>query len=246
MSRSRPDTNQPNPATRWYEWNGEKGQIRYYDKTAKRNVEVETGFTFLLLDQLGSVGGWHKRSDTAIWANAVKDLSTQPLTVRTKTDGIIASGLYKQIKADLHAVDGHFETQLYLGYKAEDGALSIGCLRLHGAALHAWAEFAKAHRAAIYEQATTITGYAEGTKGRIVFRTPTFALKPVSDETQQQAVELDEDFQAWLDGYLAREAQQAEPVEEEPETTDGAWTEVNASPRDEDGHNDISADEIPF
>ena len=38
MSRSNPTDNTPNPAVRWFEWNGEQGGIRYYDKDKKTQL----------------------------------------------------------------------------------------------------------------------------------------------------------------------------------------------------------------
>ncbi len=74
MSRSNPNENgNPNPSTRWFEWNGEHGLVRYYDKQAEQQVEVGDDFTFMLLDQLGTVKGWHDASDSGIYANEVKD-----------------------------------------------------------------------------------------------------------------------------------------------------------------------------
>lgn len=219
MSRSNPTENSPNPATRWYEWNGEKGLVRYYDKATKTTVEVGADFTFLLLDQLVSVGGWHKYSDVSIYSNAIKDVRAEVLVVKTKKDGIIANGLYKDIKERVQAVDGHYEAQLYIAYKQADDTLAIGCLRVKGAALHAWAEFAKAHRDTLYTKGVRINGYTEGQHGRVIYRVPIFLSVPVSDATNTAAVALDKTFQAWLKGYLGRTTteQAEEPVNDSQE-----------------------------
>jgi len=215
MSRSKPDANEPNPAVRWFEWNGEKGLVRYYDKATKKNVEVGSDFTFLLLDQLSSVGGWHDASDSSIYANAVKDVRSGVLVVKAHKHGILAEGLYKDIKDRVNAAGGYYEAQCYLGFKAEDGGLLIGCLRFKGAAMHAWAEFAKAHRSELYEKAVRITGFTEGQKGRVIYRVPVLSLVDVSSVTHQQAVGLDAKFQRWLEGYLARKtSDQAAPADE--------------------------------
>ena len=99
MSRSNPSENSnPNPAVRWFEWNGEKGLIRYYDKDAKQNVDVALPFTFLLLDQLGSVRGWHDASESGIYSNEVKDTRQDVLIVKAYKGGVLAEGIYKDIK----------------------------------------------------------------------------------------------------------------------------------------------------
>lgn len=215
MSRSKPDANEPNPSQRWLEWDGSKGVVRYYDKDTKQNVVVGSDFVFLLLDQLGGVGGWHKTSDCAMYSNAVKDVRSGVLVVKTKKDGIVAEGLYKDIKDRVNAMGGYYEAQCYVGFKREDGTLAIGCLRFKGAALHAWAEFAKAHRADLYEKAVRINGYTEGKKGQIVYRVPILASMAVSPATNTEAVALDAVFQKWLEGYLGRStSEQAAPADE--------------------------------
>lgn len=204
MSRSNPHENStPNPSVRWYEWNGETGTVRYYDKATKTDVEVPLPFTFLLLDQLGSVGGWHKHSDCRIYSNEVKDTRQDVLVVKTKKDGIIAEGIYRAIKDRIAAVDGQFVANLYVAVKV-DGALVIASLRIKASALKAWSDFTSLHRADLYSQAVEIASYVEGVKGRITFRAPVFQLRPVSAETNAKAAALDEQFQVWLKGYASR------------------------------------------
>jgi hypothetical protein len=65
----------------------------------------------------------------------------------------------------------------------------------------------------------TITGYNEAKKGKIVYRTPTFALKEVSPATNQQAIALDAELQSFLSDYLKRpkaDAAKPDPMTDEP------------------------------
>lgn len=204
MSRSNPNDQSPNPATRWFEWSGEKGIVRYYDKDAKQTIEVGADLTFMLLDQLASVRGWHEPSQSGIYSNEVKDTRADVLVVKAFKEGILAQGLYKDIKDRVNSVGGHFCANLYLAFKDDSNELVIGSLRLKGAALGAWMEFNKGHRAEVYKKAVKITGYTEGKKGRVVYRVPTFALSPVSDDTNRIAVALDGELQGWLAAYLKR------------------------------------------
>jgi hypothetical protein len=203
MSRSNPHVNAPSPAVRWFEWNGELGNVRYYDKDAKKNVDVPLPFTFLLLDELASVRGWHDASNSGIYSNEVKDTRTDILVVKAFKGGTLAEGLYKAIKDRVNNMGGQFVANCYIAFK-QNGGLAIGSLRIKGAALGAWMEFRAANRSGLYEKAVNITGYTEGKKGRIVFRVPTFELKDVSNETNLQAVALDKTFQAWLENYFSR------------------------------------------
>ena len=205
MSRSRPTDTLTNPATRWHEWNGEKGCLRYYDKDAKQNVDVPLPFAFLLLDQLGSVGGWHEPTQSGIYSNEVRDTRQDALVVKAfkQSQGPLIEGIYSQIKDRLATLGGQFVSVCYVAYK-RDGQLVIGGLKFKGAALGAWMDFTKAHRADLYKGAVEVTGFTEGKKGRVIFRAPTFAVRPVSTETQHAAIALDEELQAYLTAYLAR------------------------------------------
>lgn len=203
MSRSNPNVNAPNPAVRWFEWNGEHGNVRYYDKPEQKNVDVPLPFTFLLLDELASVRGWHEASESGIYSNEVRDTTKDVLVVKTFKGGTLAEGYYKVIKDRVNTQGGKFNANCYIAAKV-DGVLSICSLRFKGAALASWMEFRKAHRSALYEQAVRITGKTEGKKGRVVFNVPTFDLADVTPETNKQATALDIILQAWMDGYLKR------------------------------------------
>lgn len=203
MSRSNPTSNAPHPAARWFEWNGEAGTVRYYDKDAKKNVDVGTEFTFLLLDELATVGGWHEPSQSAIYANEVRDTRQDAFVVKAFKGGTIAEGFYQSIRDKIAAAGGQFVANCYIAFKGDSG-LAIGSLKFKGSALGAWMDFRKANRAQLYKKAIEIHGFTEGKKGRVVFRTPTMRLKDLSDETHNIAVALDQELQAFLADYLQR------------------------------------------
>lgn len=240
MSRSNPHVNAPNPAVRWFEWNGEHGTVRYYDREAKQNVDMPLPFTFLLLDELASVRGWHDASSSGIYSNEVRDTRADILVVKAFKGGTLAEGLYKEIKDRANAVGGQFVANCYIAFK-QNGGLAIGSLRFKGAALGAWMEFRKTHRGELYDAAVNITGYTEGKKGRIVFRVPTFEVKSVSSDTNRQAVGLDKALQSWLDGYFDRRTNDQTQSPPPDETGDGCVG--NEDPE----HNPPLTDEdIPF
>jgi hypothetical protein len=204
MSRSNPHESGQNPAVRWFEWNGERGTVCYYDRDAKQRVDVGGEFAFILLDQLGSVRGWHEPSQSGIYSNEVRDTRQDVLVVKSFKGGPLVEGIYRDIKDRAHAVGGAFVTNCYIAFKHQGEDLAIGSLKFKGSALGAWMEFAQAHRQALYEQAIAITGYTEGKKGRVVYRVPTLAIKPLAVETQRIAVGLDVELQTYLKAYLSR------------------------------------------
>ncbi len=240
MSRSNPTENSnPNPATRWFEWNGEHGVVRYYDKETKKNVDVGSDFTFILLDQLGSVRGWHDASESGIYSNEVKDTRQEALVVKAFKGGTLAEGIYKNIKDRVNSAGGQFVANCYIAFKNGGNTLALGSLRLKGAALGTWMEFTKAHRADLYKKAIRIHGFTEGKKGRITFRMPVLSLSDISAATDAQAIELDRTLQAFFDGYFKRTTR--EQVQDGDHIDDGQ----ESAPSDDPGPQ-LMDDEIPF
>lgn len=207
MSRSNPTESTPNPAVRRYEWNGEAGTIRYYDREVKRNIDVGTDFTFLLLDEMASVGGWDDSAGTsgsAIYSNEVRDTRTDVFVVKSFKGGIIAEGLYAKIKNAVTVQGGQFVAKCYIAFKEEGGALAIGTLSFKGAALAAWMEFRKQNRAELYKNAVRIHAFTEGKKGKVVYRVPMMKVAPITPATDASAVACDKHLQEWLAAYLSR------------------------------------------
>jgi len=239
MSRSKPQENgSPNPATRWFEWNGEHGTVRYYDKDAKQNVDVPLPFTFILLDELGGVRGWHEASGSSIYSNEVEDTRQDVLIVKAFKGGTLAEGMYRDIKDRVHTLGGHFSANCYIGFKNGTGQLQIASLRFKGAALGAWMEFRKANRDALYSTGIKIVSFTEGKKGRIVYRMPTFATVAISPDTNTKAIALDTTLQTFLDGYLARNKQDQAEVVSQVEPEDNTPDFEQATP--------LTDDDIPF
>lgn len=243
MSRSNPNENGlPNPSTRWFEWNSETGVVFYYDKDAKQKVDVGSDFTFILLDQLGCVRGWHEASKSGIYSNEVKDTRQEVLVVKSFKGGPIAQGIYKDIKDRVNTEGGRFNANCYIGFKNGSDTLKLGSIRFKGAALGAWMEFAKQHRAELYKQAVRIKGAVEGKKGRVTFLMPAFTIVPLSEDTNKQATELDKGLQEFLALYLKRtKAEQVDHVASAHHVSD----EEIAADEDRFGP-PITEDDIPF
>jgi hypothetical protein len=245
MSRSNPNEGgSNNPATRYFEWNGEHGVVRYYDRDLKKNIDVGSDFTFILLDQLGSVRGWHDASDSGIYSNEVKDTRQEAMVVKAFKGGTLAEGIYRDIKDRVATVGGQFVTSLYLAYKDDDGALKIGVLRVKGAALKSWMDFSKANRADLYKKAIRIKGYTEGKKGKVVFRVPTLLLATITDDTNAVALNLDTELQQFFKSYFKRtKRDQVEVHRDEPAHVSDE--EMAAQSRAMAGA-ELTDDDIPF
>lgn len=240
MSRSNPTDQSSHPCSRWHEWDGSNGHVRYYDKQTKINIPIKGDFVFILLDQLSVIKGWHDASDSGITSNEVRDTTTDPFVVKAFEGGVLASGIYQAIKDKVVAIGGYFTTNCYIAYK--NGAiLSIGSLQLKGAALNAWVEFKKKHRSELYTKAVKISGYEEGKKGKITFRVPKFFIGEISPETNEKALALDSELQKYLDRYLSRPRhEQAEAVSAPArEAEDERPLEVMAAAAEAAGEDDV-------
>lgn len=226
MSRSNPNESTPNPATRWISWSGSRGELEFYDKEKKETKSIGDKFSFLLLDQLASVRGWHDASESGIYSNEVRDTRSDRMTVKAFKGGVLAEGIYSEIKEKVNAKGGKFNANLYLAYK-QGTELKIGALTLSGAALAAWMEFSKANKASgdkdkpsIYNSAIQIDGSDEGQKGSVKFKTPKFFLQTVTPETNASAIKLDKELQEYLKAYLTRnkanDPEEGEEDEDDP------------------------------
>jgi hypothetical protein len=259
MSRSNPTDGARNPSTRWFEWAGgsDGGFVRYYDKENKKHVPVEN-FTFLLLDELSTVKGWHEASESAIFANEVRDLRQEVFVVRSFKGGELASGLYQSIRDRVVAIGGHYCSSLYIAYKDGDG-LKLGNLSFKGAATGAWMDFKRAaptkkdasgkNLKAYFVDAVKIAGYEQMKKGGTVYRVPKFALVPVAEATNQQAVALDQELQAFLSDYFKRpKAEAPAPAETEPKAPTSSFDDMpdDIPWQDEEARKERVPEEVQF
>lgn len=231
MSRSNPTERIANPAERWFEWDGANGVVRHYDKEKKENITVSGKFTFLLLDELATIKGWHDDSDSGIYSNEVRDTTQEAFVVKAfKAKHPIAQGTYRSIRDAVAAAGGHFTANLYIAFRDGD-TLRIGSIQFKGAALNAWVELKNNNRKAIYQKAIVITGFTEGKKGKVVFRSPTFELKEIKPETDEEAKRLDQQLQDFLKAYFNKpKAEAAAPHPQNEEEFSQDREEAEPSP----------------
>lgn len=216
--RQNPNDQSPNPCQRWFEWNGSKGNLRYYDKEVEQRVDVALPFQFVLLDRLAVIRGWNDSSESGIYSNEVRRTTDDPFTVRAfKMKEIIAHGFYAEIKDKIKAAGGKFNMNLYIAFMDEGDQFTIGSLMLHGAPMSAWIEFEKKAKKEVYAKGIKISSFEEGKKGGVTFRKPVLELVEISDDVDEHASELQKELQSYLKKYLSRTqpevAEQSKPEE---------------------------------
>lgn len=232
MSLSNPTAK--NPAAVFLQWKGgaeafkENGQVRYeggkltyYDKELEQNVEMDLPFSFIVLDELATITGFHEPSQSGFWSNEVRvrDLATKELVVRRK-DGIVARGVYSKIAEKIKAQGAKYSISCYIAFKDTDGELKIGNIKLAGAALNAWIEFKK--KFDVEQCAVFITDEPKlDKKGTNHFFSPVFEGQNLTEATKKEAVALDRELQNYLYSYLSREPEvSGDDLEEVDDETD--------------------------
>ena len=219
MSRSNPDVTIKSPCSRFFEWNSDTHQFKYYDKnldnqTTKKkgaNVFINLPFTFIVLDQLTTVKGFNE-DEKGIWANEVRNTKTEPLTIRVKK-GIVATGLYSEEL--MKKIDGaKYSKSVYIAYFEKnlnaDGTagtpaqkLAIGNIQFNGASVGAWIELNKQYKK-LEEESVAIQAFSftQEKKGKVDFTVPVFKAVPVNPTTNDEATALDAILQAYLKDYF--------------------------------------------
>lgn len=212
MSRSNPEVQLTNPAKRFFEWKGDTGTLAYYDKDQKVNIDVALPFRFLVLDEVVQVGGGIKRHGKYVgyFSNAIrsKHIAHAPLIVKSRVDKfttIEAEGVWSHIKGTLQG--SKYVKGLYVAFIGDDKVLQIGFLKFKGAANSAWIEFNNAnnHRDVCQGAYTIKARSEEKENGNTIYYEPVFGwTDKVSEESEQAAVALDQELQAYLEIYFAQ------------------------------------------
>lgn len=232
MSRSNPEVRLINPAKRFFEWNGDEGGFKYYDKEAKVKVAVPLPFTFIVLDCLATVTGFSDFEQSGFWSNEIrkKNIKTDTFIVRSKK-GISCEGTWENIKGKETGMK--FCESVYIAFIGENG-LEIGNIKMVGACLNAWINYVSGERnekgklisAAhnVFKGAITVKSMKEGKKGKTVYQMPVFEPRELKADTEEAVIQMDADLQSYLTEYFAKNATAVTNdttttgVEEEPKT----------------------------
>lgn len=241
----------PNPATLFLQWKSEQKKFAYYDKEKEANQFVDIPFSFLVLDILQTVKGYHKALDCGIYSNEIKNISEDSLNVKAFSNNTeIAKGLWSDIKADVDVVGGKYCQSIYAMTK---GGKLIN-IALQGASLGEWFEFTKKSKSRLSDEWVTVGGYGEGKNGSVTYSFPTFEFSGSLDEDSSKVADGCFDvFEAYIKKYLKADEKSNEPsnhTDDEMEILANGEKEVN---EDEGGQvydtPDESvelADDLPF
>ncbi len=190
-----------NPCKRYMEWNSENGEFQWYNKETKEKIAVNLPFEFAVLDELTNIKGYYEKQSQGCWSNEIKDLKTQPLTVRTK-NGVLLEGLYAEIKDNLDTYGCSYTRSLYIGVKNEEGEWEIQNLQLKGAAFSGWLEFTKEAKQKVYTQSVICHNFRNEKKGKVTFTVPEFKLSSIDASDNDALKDLDRELQDYFKYYF--------------------------------------------
>lgn len=200
MSRSQPENEIINPCKKWWSWDSDSSQFKFYDKETKKNVLVKLPFRFLVLDRLTTCVGYNDPKKIGYYSNEVRDVKNDILTVRSK-NGIEAVGTWEQVKAKLGSDGLGFCQSTYIMY-FEGKEPMLGNIKMSGACIEPWFAFTKANN--IMEIGVSVASFSEHKKGKVEYTSPVFTAMKVSEESNAKAIELDKVLQNYLTAYLLK------------------------------------------
>jgi hypothetical protein len=207
MSRSNPTLT--NPAQHFFEWKGGAGKLQWYDKENEKNVEVRLPFEFMVLDELFTITGYNKRSESGFWSNEVYGIKKDLMYVKTKS-GPFEAALYENLTQTMKS-GGKLARSIYIAHKGEGGKYMIGNIKASGSALSSWIEFRKKHAVDAGKVVMKRGEVQEAPTGE--FYPPVFEWVKATDAEDEEAKALDRELQVYLKQYIAA----PKDGEEEPE-----------------------------
>jgi hypothetical protein len=217
MSRTQDTKTTSNPANKFISLSGTSGKFYYWDKNLKEKVELEYPITFLPLDVLSKITGYHQAEKKGIYSNEVHNLANERLVVKLNGGGELASGFYQDIKTQIKEIGGKFTNSVYAMMKKDDD-FEIVNFQFHGASLSPFIEYTQ-YVGNIYANAIQISKSEKTQNGSITFYVPTFKTIKTTPETSTRADELDIVLQKYFKkddaDELVEKVEELEPIDDD-------------------------------
>ena len=192
----------PNPATRFLEWDSNQGCFKFYSKDKGENVVVKSPFRFVVLKQMHTVKGWHGKSESGIFSNEIENMA-EMLHVKSFKGGPIVSGMYKEIKDRLSG--GVYFKSIYV--MLQDG--SIANIAIKGAVVAAWGDFIKKQMSRLPDEWVVVKGSKEEKNGSVKYTIPVFEFdRTLDDGFAEKADSAYNALSDYFKGYLSKAAEE--------------------------------------
>lgn len=193
----RPEKKNDNPATKFLSWSSNDKCFKYYDKEKKEDVLVPLPLKFVILEHYHTVKGWNDASESGIYSNEVLFTGTEELEVKAFKGGLLAKGLYKEIKHTVAEKGGHYCRSIYV--VLETGELAN--ISLKGSAVREYSEFDKLHSNKWQNNWFAVTDAKEAKKGSVKYTVPVFEVAdPIKDASK--IIPFVEQLQSYMNDYF--------------------------------------------
>jgi len=176
----------PHPVKKFLEWKSNLKTFTFYDKEKGEDVEVALPFKFLFLQHYAKIDGYNEATNGGIGSNEVYNTTTETLTVFAFKGGIIAEGLYQDIKTKVEAAGGKYHRSIYV--MLEDG--SVSNISVRGSAVSEWSKFMDLNKNLVDNQWITVAKAMPMKKGSVSYTVPVFSIG--DNITKAEVVKADE------------------------------------------------------
>lgn len=250
MSRSNPNAGNSgpkNPSELFLRWKAGEGYLSYWDKDREEEVNIGNKIHFAVLDQLHTIGGFCTGENAGYYANEVRDVKKDELTVFVQKRKM-HEGTWDQIKEESD-FKGKYAQSIYIALIGKKD-IRLCNLKLEGSAIGAWISFTNSSKKSEYEgkpkpdlysQAIKIVGKTELKKqGKSEWYEPIFEAVPISDDLNKKAIELDRELQSYLEEYFAGEAKQ------DTSKRSNSKEESEPDPEPAMAEEEAATDDLPF
>jgi hypothetical protein len=185
-----------NPTSKYLEWKSNDKSFSFYNKESGVKEEVKLPLKFLFLQHYHTVKGFHDTSNSGIYSNEVYYIGTEEMAVRSFKGGVIAEGLYKDIKPKIVNAGGKYHRSVYV--MMEDG--SIANFAFKGAVVKEWSDFIKDNQNLLDNQWVEINDSKDKKKGSVKYSVPVFTVgEAISKDTAKLADTKADELKAFLE-----------------------------------------------
>jgi hypothetical protein len=222
------------PAAKYLEWASEQGKFKYYDKDKKENILIDIP-RFLVLMQFHTVKGWHDPSQSAIYSNEVKLIRTQEMEVKAFKGGLIAKGIYKEVKDRIVQAGGHYVKSIYIMIEGGE----VWNLQLKGAVVQEWGEVFNKCQQRFADEWVILEKVENKKKGRVNYTVPIFKFDGVTSNEESKLADASYDMLA--DRLKIRDEEKEAPVKKPLDGIEAKFKEAEI-----DALIDEYDDDLPF
>lgn len=215
INHAQQTTTSNNPTTKYLEWKSNDKAFSFYNKEAGAKEEVKLPLKFLFLQHYHTVKGFNDTSNSGIYSNEVYYIGTEEMAVRSFKGGLIAEGLYKDIKPKIVNAGGKYHRSVYV--MMEDG--SIANFAFKGAVVKEWSDFINDNQNLLDNQWVEIKDAKDEKKGSVKYSVPVFTVgEAISKDVAKKADTKADELKAFLEERVAAnkvEVVAAETVEDD-------------------------------